>query len=129
MSEIVKHIVDELPLSEKCTNIIVKFQLNTSHIVVQTYASNLTVAQIRKDLSGKFQVPDQYLQLKQFGRMLADTVHLRETEKNDYGIVDLELGLSDDVAYLNSRAMKKSERIILDIEVFYRSVLKCGKVE
>lgn len=105
--------------SDYKNNVTVKFHFNEYDTVAQVYPNDQTVNFILKDIAAKFQLPPKYVSLRSDGNQsrLPGNAELRTICENDFGILDLELGLSEFARGVNA---SEDGKIELRTEVYYR---------
>lgn len=119
-------IISTINPDEKVT---VKFKLDESHIIAQVYNGRWSVDEVLADLAGKFKVDTKYLELchdELDERHLAGSIHLYKLPHNEFSIIEVGLRLNKLADEANEMAIRRSEVIILDPEVFYR--LKLARI-
>lgn len=102
-------------------NISVKFRFNEIETVVQVYHSDLSISAILKDIADKFMLPSKCITLYRDGdrKRISGNCELHEICQNDFGIVDVNLELSDLAHEINERR-NVDDQIKLSSEVYYR---------
>lgn len=103
-------------------NITVRFKLNDFETIAQVYPGTSTIAHVLDDIASKFQLLSKYLSIKRekYYAKLPKTVQLSQICTNDFGIVDVQLGLSDLAKHINDSIRNEYERIRLDTDLYYR---------
>lgn len=99
-------------------NITVKFHFNEYDTVAQVYPNDRTVNFILNDIASKFKLPAKYISLRFNGNRsrLPGNAELRTICENDFGILDLELSLSEFAREVNA---SEDGKIALCTEVYY----------
>lgn len=102
-------------------NITVKFRNNEFGTIAQTYSSESTIGQVMKDIASKFKVSSKHVSVKiaENDQRLSTKAKLNEICRDEFGIVDLELNLSDAAIEFNQN-VEGSEQIKFDADVYYR---------
>lgn len=103
--------------------VTVKFHLRKNHTVAQVYTDRWTIGELLDDVAKKFKVDATYLALghEQDGEgPLPESVPLYELPRNEFGIIDLKLGLSAAGKKYNDDDEISGPLIYLDPGVFYR---------
>lgn len=103
-------------------SITIRFELNGFDTVAQVYPELTTIEDVLEDVASKFQLLPKYLTIKhKFGAKLPKTAHLYQLlGTNDFGILDVKLGLSDLANHINESIRNEHEKIHLDTNVYYR---------
>ena len=91
-------------------DVTVKFQISEAQIIAHAYPNIMTVEDIKEDISRKFRVSTDFLLLKENDRILPEDTKLCDIKSNDFGIVELDLILSEEAGYHN---------VNLDTNVYY----------
>lgn len=103
-------------------NVTVKFHFNKTSVVSQIYNNYATLAEIKLDLSKRFEVKPEILILKQFGCELPNECSIHETIDDELGIYNYNLEVIGEVDSLDqprlSNYSRKSVAKILDIETY-----------
>lgn len=101
--------------------ITVRFELNEFDTVAQVYPGMTTIDEVLEDVSSKFQLLPKYLSINQkFGTKISKTLRLYQLCTNDFGILDVELILSDLANHINQSIRDEHEKIRLDTNIYYR---------
>lgn len=103
-------------------NVTVKFKLNDTQTIAQVYPNNITVEDIRKDISKKIQIDEKYLDLYKENEFVANTnVLLADSCLNTSGcgIVEFSLILNKLAKEFNENVTNKNEKIILNADAYY----------
>lgn len=105
-------------------NVTVRFKLNEFETIAQVYSATTTIEQTLDDIAAKFQLLPKYLTIKpeKFGPKFPKTVLLKHLCKNEFGILDVQLCLSDLANHINESIHNDFEKIQLDTELYYRFV-------
>lgn len=84
-------------LSSTNNLITVKFQITETQIIAQSFRASLSVKQIKRDIAGKFKVPDNVLRVydDQQQWIKDEEVLLNDLSRNQFGIVELRLELAE----------------------------------
>ncbi|XP_038104266.1 IQ and ubiquitin-like domain-containing protein [Culex quinquefasciatus] len=100
------HDEDEILILKDVT---VKFRILKFHIVTHAYPNIYTIDEVKKDISTKFQIQQKYLVLKQVNSTnpLKDSQRLFDLCDNDYGVIDMELELTENACLANVRLEPK----------------------
>ncbi|XP_058813955.1 IQ and ubiquitin-like domain-containing protein [Topomyia yanbarensis] len=95
-------------------DVTVKFHILKSQIVTHAYPNIYTVDEVKKDISKKFQIQPKFLVLRQLNSMnpLNDQQPLYNICDNEYGIVDVELDLTENA---------DEENMKLEPQVYYNT--------
>lgn len=102
-------------------NITVRFEVNEFDTVAQVYSEQSSIADVLDDVASKFQLLPKYLMIKQkFGSKIPKTARLHELCKNNFGILDFTLGLSDLANHINEGIHNEHEKIRIDTHLYYR---------
>lgn len=105
------------------TKVTVKFRLDAEHTIAQVYEAQWSVYSVIRDLAAKFNVGSVYIELthQEMGRSSIDgNLMVGTLPHNEYGMIELDLGLNELIKDKNEKARRESEKIRLDLEVFYR---------
>ncbi|BFF90480.1 IQ and ubiquitin-like domain-containing protein [Drosophila madeirensis] len=94
-------------------NVTVKFHISDTDIVAQVYPNCMTLAEVKQDISRKFEVEPQLLVLRQDNRPLCDSLPINATKFDEFGIHEfqLELRVPKDIG--------KDPVPKLDLDVYY----------
>lgn len=86
-------------------DVTVKFRILKFHIVTHAYPNIYTIDEVKKDISTKFQIQQKYLVLKQVNSTnpLKDSQRLFDLCDNDYGVIDMDLELTENACLANVR--------------------------
>lgn len=88
----------------------VKFQITETKIIAHSYPRTLSLRDIKRDIAGKFKVPDGLLELRQNAAVIVNEgVQLNDLPRNEFGIVELQLKAKEG----------GDEEIKLDLNVYY----------
>lgn len=103
-------------------NVTVRFKLNDFETIAQVYPVSATIENILDDIASKFQVLTKYISIKskKFGPKFPKNVEIKQLCKNDFGILDAQLCLSDLALHINESIYNDFEKIRLDTELYYR---------
>lgn len=103
-------------------NATIRFNINDCDTVAQVYPLNWTIANILDDIAPKFQLLPKYVSLRRdkFAPRLLKTVQLMQLCRNDFFIVDVQMGLSDLANQINDGIKNPYEKIRLDTDLYYR---------
>lgn len=103
-------------------NVTVRFKLNNFETIAQVYPVSITIEHILDDIASKFQLLTKYVSIKaeKFGPQFPKNVKLRQLCKNEFGIFDVQLCLSDLAIHINESINNDFEKIRLDTELYYR---------
>ncbi|XP_034116733.1 IQ and ubiquitin-like domain-containing protein [Drosophila albomicans] len=85
------------PQEECCVdveNVTVKFYLSKTKIVAQVYPNCMTMAEVKQDISRKFEVDPSVILLKQNNRLLCDNTPIHSTNIDEFGIHEFQLELN-----------------------------------
>lgn len=117
-----KTFVETSSQSNFTQNATIRFNLNDCDTVAQVYPLNWTVDSILDDIAPKFQLLPKYVSLRRdkFGPKLMKTIQLSQLCRNDFFIVDVQLGLSDLAHQINESIKNPHEKIRLDTDLYYR---------
>lgn len=104
------------------TNITVKFKINNFETVAQVYTSITTIRQILIDIASKFQLSPKYLAIQHEDNVikLSNSMQLQQICENSFGIVNVQLLLSDLAKQINENISNDCEKIKLDSDIYYR---------
>jgi hypothetical protein len=91
-------------------DVTVKFQISEAQIIAHAYPNIMTIEDIKEDIAKKFRVSTDFLLLKKDDQVLSEDVKLCDIKSNDFGIIELDLILSDGANYHN---------VNLDTNVYY----------
>lgn len=98
LPEVIHRSTDSEDQKDECwvdmENVTVKFQLSETNIVAQVYPNTITMAEVKQDISRKFEVDPSLLVLKQNDRVLCDNVPIYWTASDEFGIHEFELTLN-----------------------------------
>lgn len=90
LPEVIHRSTDSDDLKDRCEvqkeNVTVKFYVSASNIVAQVYPNTMTMAEVKQDISRKFEVDPEFLVLKQHDRVLCNNVPIYWTSSDDFGI-------------------------------------------
>lgn len=103
-------------------NVTVKFKLNDTQTIAQVYPNNLTVEDIRKDISKKIQIDEKYLELWKENDFISNTnILLADVccNTSGCGIVEFNLMLNKLAKDFNEKITNKNEQIILNADSYY----------
>lgn len=75
-------------------NVTVKFHISETDTVAQVYPNTITMAEVKQDISRKFEVDPHLLILKQNNRVLCNNVPIYWTASDEFGIHEFELLLN-----------------------------------
>ncbi|XP_030573811.1 IQ and ubiquitin-like domain-containing protein [Drosophila novamexicana] len=76
-------------------NVTVKFRISNDNFIAQVYPNCMTVAEVKQDLSRRFEVDPELLIVKQGGRVLCNTTPIHSTICDEFGIHEFQLDLSE----------------------------------
>lgn len=95
-------------------NVTVKFQIDESQFVANTYNNSLFMHEIKADFAEKFCIDAKYLTFRQQGDEfpLNDETVLHDAHSNEFGIVEIKVELSEDAV---------DQGIQLDSQLYYAS--------
>ncbi|XP_067618057.1 IQ motif and ubiquitin-like domain-containing protein [Eurosta solidaginis] len=113
LKEIPLEFVDDVVPEE---NVTVKFRVAGSRIVAQVYSNRMTIADIKADISSKFEVDPKYVVLKQDEREIPNRCLLIQTDSNQFGIFEFDLELLDEAEMNLDEGV---ERPKLDLNIYY----------
>lgn len=107
---------------DQSENVTVRFKLNDFETIAQVYPVSATIENILDDIASKFQVLTKYLSIKceKFGAKFPKNVEIKQLCKNEFGILDAQLCLSDLAIHINESISNDFEKIRLDTELYYR---------
>lgn len=98
LPEVIHRSTDSDDLKDQCEvakeNVTVKFFVTESNIVAQVYPNTMTMAEVKQDISRKFEVNPEFIILTQHGRVLCDNVPIYWTSSDDFGIHEFQLLLN-----------------------------------
>ncbi|XP_055586692.1 IQ and ubiquitin-like domain-containing protein [Uranotaenia lowii] len=96
-------------------DITVKFRILKSQIVTDAYPNIYSIEEVKKDVSEKFQIHPAFVVLKKAGsaRQLDDDQRLYGLCDNDYGVIDMDLELTENAS---------RENIRLEPQVYYNNL-------
>ncbi|XP_001358727.2 IQ and ubiquitin-like domain-containing protein [Drosophila pseudoobscura] len=94
-------------------NVTVKFRISEMDIVAQVYPNCMTLAEVKQDISRKFEVEPKLLVLRQENRPLCDSLPINSTKFDEFGIHEFELELLAPKDIGTEAAPK------LDLDVYY----------
>lgn len=103
-------------------NVTVRFKLNDFETIAQVYPASTTVENILDEIALKFQLLTKYVSIKpeKFGPKFPKNVEIKQLCKNEFGIIDVQLCLSDLANHINESIYNDFEKIRLDTELYYR---------
>lgn len=107
---------------DRSENVTVRFKLNDFETIAQVYPESTTVENILDDIASKFQLLTKYVTVKpeKFGPKFPKNIELKQLCKNEFGILDVQLCLSDLAIHINESIYNDFEKIRLDTELYYR---------
>lgn len=98
LPEVIHRSTDSDDLKDQCEvqkeNVTVKFYVSASNIVAQVYPNTMTMAEVKQDISRKFEVDPEFLILKQYDRVLCNNVPIYWTGSDEFGIHEYHLLLN-----------------------------------
>ena len=104
-------------------NKTVKFKINEFETVAQVFAAHTTVEDVLRDVADKFRLKRRFLQVKQGSVTIPPDWRVGDLPtqgKHDYGIVEVDLLLSDLAVQYNSNVAFEGDRLRLDTDIYYR---------
>lgn len=110
------------------SDLTVKFQITETQIIAHSYPRSLSLKDIKRDIAGKFKVPDNALELRQSvdQQVIAnERIKLNDLPRNQFGIVELQLKLKEEEAKddVESHSQRKTPSanapLKLDLNVYY----------
>lgn len=125
-SSIIKYLPSDetkpSPRRSENKNVTVRFKLNEFETIAQVYSSTTTIEQTLDDIASKFQLLPKYLSIKpeNFESKFSKTFQLKQLCTNEFGILDVQLGLSDLANHINESIQNDFEKIQLDTDLYYR---------
>lgn len=107
------------------TSVTVKFRLDDTYAVAQSYDSSITVAEMQRQLAAMFQLQPEFVQLchSRLGPVSGDCAELTTlaaVPQNEFSICEFQLSLSAAAAAFNAAATCDEKLKTLDLEVFYQ---------
>ncbi|XP_059620117.1 IQ and ubiquitin-like domain-containing protein [Phlebotomus argentipes] len=91
-------------------DVTVKFQISESQIVAHVYDIRITIAEVKCDMGSKFHIPPNCLTIRQRGAPIDDTDTLQHLTRNDFGIIEVHLHLTD---------AAREAKMLLDLGTYY----------
>lgn len=91
-------------------DVTVKFQIDETQTIAQTYQNTVAIADIKQDVAEKFQIEVNNLILRQYDEELFDQTQLAAVVRNDFGVVELQVDLTDEAVEAD---------LILDTNVYF----------
>lgn len=125
-SSSIKHLKTEInsEISPR-RNVTVRFKPNEFETIAQVYLSSTTIESVLDDIATKFQLLPKYLSIRpeKNGQKFSKNAQLKQLVSNsEFGILDVQLGLSDLANHINESIQNDFEKIRLDTELYYRFV-------
>lgn len=107
---------------DRSENVTVRFKLNDFETIAQVYPVSTTIENILDDIASKFQLLTKYVSIKseKFGSKFPKNVEIKQLCKTEFGILDVQLCLSDLAIHINESIYNDFEKIRLDTELYYR---------
>lgn len=90
-------------------NVTVKFYISKTKIVAQVYPNCMTMAEVKQDISRKFEVDPSVILIKQNNSLLCDNVPIHSTNFDEFGIHEFQLELN----------VPKGDNTKLSLNVYY----------
>lgn len=114
MSSAVSIISEQSEISDALSSardVTVKFQIDETQTIAQAYRNTTAIADIRQDVADKFQLEVRFIVFKQYDEELVDTKVLREVCRNEFGVVEIQVDLTDEAV---------DNDVALDTSIYYR---------
>jgi hypothetical protein len=92
-------------------NVTMKFHISDTEVVAHHFPAACSIAAIKHEIGKKFRIDPMYLSMRQGGQTVEDGSRLGEIDMNKFGIVDVELAVSD---------LGMRNGIVLDTSAYYR---------
>lgn len=94
-------------------DVTVKFQIDESQVVANTYNNSLSILEVKEDIAEKFEINENYLIFKQGENcILSNNLSLLDVLCNDFGVVEIQVELTDEAI---------DQGVILDTDIYYSS--------
>lgn len=106
--------------SDKAT---VKFRLDDHHFICQVYNAEWNVFDVIRNIAAKFKVGSVYIKLTHqlTGKKAVDgNLLIGKLPHNEFDMIELQLGLNILIVDKNEKAKQDSDKIRLDLDVFYK---------
>lgn len=120
-------LIPQIPPEDDEEKVTVRFTLDQYHVVAQVYTAVTTIFKVVQDLANKFKVYARFLKLNHDDIIEEGTLDVNlklwELPRNEYGIIELNLGLNKLADQFNALAKRQSAKARLDLEVFYRYLI------